>query len=471
MYAFGIVDEWSERLFIARDPLGIKPLYYKNIDNGIVFASEIRALYASGDVRFTPAWENFNEFLIFGSVAGEQTLHEDICELPGGHWATWRRNEWDMQRFWYPIREQESELGGTDSPSLELAVEVKSAIQNWTVSDVGIGAFLSGGLDSGVVAATAADYIDGLRTFTISMPNYDVADERQAAALVAKQIGSEHANVVAGLEYKNTATTLAQLSHSLDNPLHDSNSLTLHMLCDAVRQESDLRVLLTGDGADELFAGYERHTEIAEAYRLNSNPEIINLANNWMTIDRMKLFSESHEIMNTTRIELAHNLRGDTALRKVLEFDQLCFLPPYLSRMDNISMNFGMEIRPALLDHKLVEYVNTIGSECLVQKTDAGNITKYPLRQVASQLLPNNIAWNKKKVQFSLPSAQMFDPGGPLYTLALEVLNKDCSLEHIYDSTGVRGLLQTHGSRSKSLDHSNTLFRLLALELWLESMT
>jgi asparagine synthase (glutamine-hydrolysing) len=470
MYAFAIIDELSESLFIARDPLGIKPLYYKFIEDGIVFASEIRALYASGEVKFEPAWENINEFLIFGSVAGEQTLHKDIYELPGGHWARWQRDKWDMQRFWYPIREENTELGDTDAACTELAVEVERAIQNWTVSDVGLGVFLSGGLDSGVVAAVAANHIQGLRSFTISMPNYDVADERQVATLVAKRIGSEHTNVVVGLEYQNTANTLTELANLQDHPLHDSNSLTLYMLCYAVRQKSDLRVILTGDGADELFAGYRRHAEIAESYRLSRNPEIINLANNWMTIERMKLFAESDKIANTTRLDLAHALRGDTALRKVLEFDQLCFLPPYLRRMDCISMGFGMEMRPALLDHKLVEYANAIASDQLVGKADEGNITKYPLRQVASQLLPSNVAWNKKKVQFSLPSSQMFDRGGPLHTLARETFSDGCFLEHIYDPIGIRELLQSHSSQSESSDHSNTLFRLLALELWLDSM-
>ncbi len=470
MYAFAIIDGWSETLFIARDPLGIKPLYYKFIDDGIAFASEIGALYASDEIKFEPAWENVNEFLIFGSVAGEQTLHKGIYELPGGHWARWQREKWDIHRYWYPIDEEHPELEETDSARTELAFEIEKAIQNWTVSDVGIGVFLSGGLDSGVVAAVAANHIQGLRSFTISMPDYDVADERRVATLVAKRIRSEHVNVVVGIEYQNTANTLTELANSQDHPLHDSNSLTLHMLCYAVRQESDLRVILTGDGADELFAGYGRHTEIAESYRLSGNPEVINLANNWMTINRMKLFAESDYIANTTRLDLVHGLRGNTALRKVLEFDQLCFLPPYLRRMDCISMGFGMEMRPALLDHKLVEYANAIASDQLVLKAEVGDITKYPLRQVANQLLPKKVVWNRHKIQFSLPSAQMFDPSGPLHTLASEMLNNGCQLEHIYDPAGIRELLQSHSSQSVSSDHSNTLFRLLALELWLNSM-
>lgn len=471
MYAVAIVDSWTGDLFLGRDPLGIKPLYFSQYDGSIIFASEIRAFYASGDIQFTPAWEHVNEFVIFGSVAGSPTLHAQIDELPGGHWALWSGGRLDIERFWYPVAEDGSRNLIGDSAVSELSVEVERAILEWTVSDVDIGIFLSGGIDSGLVATVASQTVERLSSFTAWIPGYAVPDERIRSRNISETINSTHMDVSCVFDYRNAADILGSVVDSNDAPAHDSNSLTYYLLCETVRQESDIKVILTGDGSDECFAGYARHNEIASRFSRHGDPNIIQLGNNWLTVDRMSLFAETTEVYNSTRENIVTSLRNDNPLHMVLEYDQLCFLPPYLRRMDHIAMEFGIETRPPLLDHRLVELTHLIPSGMLTKLVSDNEFSKYIFRQVSESWLPSEIVWKPEKFQFALPVSRMFDVGGCLHNLVRDILGSNCILSQIYRPQGIQELLRKHYSGQNGCDHSNTLFRLLNLEIWLQAMT
>ena len=469
MYAFAIYSEKTNTLFCARDPLGIKPLFTTQIDGGVAFASEIRALYAGGEINFRPADQNFVEFLVYGDVSGSGTLHKGIDELPAGHCAHFHDETWTVERFWYPsssaaiANRSESVLVG------ELSERIETTVKNWTVSDVPIAAFLSGGVDSGLVSTFAASQLMDLTLLTAYFPEYDYPDERRLAAMVAEQTQSTHIEMA--VHSDAIGESLTELVEVFGDPLHDSNSMTYMFLCRALREASDAKVVLTGDGADELFAGYVRHHQIATAYTQSPDPELIMLAKNKIAFERLQLFCSDLEIVNQTREEAARGLRSSDPLGKVLEMDQLFFLPAYLRRQDHIAMQFGLEARPPFLDHHLVEYINALPTKSFYRYRDGVHWRKYLLRCVAERHLPKRLVWNPVEVQFSLPADRMFDEGGPLRSLALDLLTKDAKLGNWYVPAGMLELLDRHDSTTQATNHTNTLFRLLTLEIWLRSMS
>ncbi|MBL4700551.1 MAG: asparagine synthase (glutamine-hydrolyzing) [Phycisphaeraceae bacterium] len=187
MFAFAIWDARDNSLFLARDHMGVKPLYFFEGDNEVGFSSEICALHDSGLVPFEANHKTFNEFLIFGVVAGQSTIHKSISELPAGHAAFFKNGVLKVHRYWYPAPEEFRADLTLDDAVDQLDSLISETMREWTISDVPVGALVSGGLDSTLVSYLSARDLDRLDMFTVFFPDHSTEiDERHLAALAAK---------------------------------------------------------------------------------------------------------------------------------------------------------------------------------------------------------------------------------------------------------------------------------------------
>ena len=262
MFALALWDAPRERLLLARDRLGKKPLVWTRLEDGtLAFASELKALLALPGVRAEPDLAALDAYLALQYVPGERTGLKGVQRLPPGHLLVAEGGEVHVERYWRPGIEDEQLR---DEEWLERVREtVAQAVRKRLVADVPLGALLSGGIDSAVVVALMAQAsAEPVRTFTVGFA--DAAyDERPYARAVAERWGTRHTEVL--LE-PDAAATLPRLAEAFDEPLGDEAALPLFLICEAARRE--VTVALVGDGGDESFAGYERYAAMGLAERV-----------------------------------------------------------------------------------------------------------------------------------------------------------------------------------------------------------
>jgi len=459
MFAFAIFNVDTGEIFAARDRFGIKPFYYTIINDLFIFSSEIRPIYKTGLVPFEPNPEHFNEFLIFGYIAGEETLHHHVKELNPAHYLTLKTDNLNIQKYWYPF-----ESGGSISDSIEeiipqLECHIQKAVRLWTAGDVEVASFLSGGIDSSIISKLASDIFPSFQTITASFPKNSEIDELNLATHLIKQI--QGSSRIIPFDDAYLLDNLERLANHLDDPIMTPGDYTLMGLCEGLRSQSNLKVVLCGEGGDELFGGYDRYKLIPEKYSQSKDDNILLYAMNKIAISRLRLFSESTKISNPYRQKLVKNLQSENPLSKMLELDQLTYLTTRLQSQDRIGMMFGFEIRPPFLEHVLTEYVNKLPNDLKIR--DGYN--KWILRKIASNHIPKKVAWEKAKKGLPSDALRMFNHG-KLKTKFSQLISPQSKIASYYSVKGMHKLLKNHSIQE---NHSNTLFRLLSLELWLNS--
>ena len=461
MFAFAIYDTVDRVLFAARDRFGIKPFAYFHLGDLFGFSSEPKAFYHAGLLRFSPRTEHFNEFLVFGYMAGPETLHQSISELKAGHWLEMRDGKVRVERYWYPFGGEPRHEASADDVVPELQHKLSDAIHLWMTADVEVAAALSGGLDSSLASAVASQYALSLRTFSAWFPDHADIDERAHVKMMADRLPGR--NVLIPISSNALFSNLQRLIDHCDHPIHDPNFYTLMALCDEIREQSEIKVVICGDGADELFGGYERHATVPKVYRESGNPDTLVFARNVVALPRLKRFAKDIGIASRYRWKLAAELRAPDAVNKALELDQLTFLTSYLYRQDVIGMTVGLEFRTTYLEHDLTRFVNSLSGD---MKIHAG-CHKWILRKAAEKWLPGETAWRVGKVPLTYPVANML-VHGPLREQFDSLFKNDACLAAVYDVAGIRDLVGEHQPEA-GRDHSNTLWRLMVLEMWLRS--
>ncbi|HEY9164074.1 MAG TPA: asparagine synthetase B family protein, partial [Magnetovibrio sp.] len=401
--------------------------------------------------------------------AGRSTVHDKIFELPAGHAALFKNGALQVHRYWYPASgEFRNDLSLEDATD-QLDSLICETMREWTISDVPVGALVSGGLDSTLVSYLSARDLDRLDMFTVFFPDHSAeVDERHLAVLAAKAAQREHIEVPFYDNY--IPGNLERLIAHFDEPLQDTNSLTFMGLSEYIQQNSDVKAVITGEGSDEMFGGYQRHRIIADEYEKTGDPSVLMYAMNKVALPRLELFAETTAFDNPERLAIVENLISKDAVGMGLELDQICFLPGYLQRVDQIGMMFGLEMRPPLLDHRLVRFANALPKRLRMhQEPDGHHWHKYLVRKVAERYMPDKIVWNREKYQFMIPAARMLYDG-PLRTMFLDLFTQDCELSSHYDIKGILKLLDMHRPITEGGDdHSNTLGRLLSMEIWLRA--
>jgi asparagine synthase (glutamine-hydrolysing) len=501
MFAFALWDNARRRLMLVRDRLGIKPLYYAETSDGLVFASEIKAILASGLVPTALADGALSEYLAFGYLAGEGTMFRGIRKLPPGHTLSWEDGRarvapyWEL-RFVPAIRTPEPELVHTFSDLFQQSVKLR------LMSDVPLGVFLSGGLDSSAIAAVTSCLIsDPLKTFSVGFESRYYS-EFSYARDVARLVGADHHEVV--LTSDAFANALPRLVWHEDEPLWGTASVALYFVSELAAR--DVKVVLTCEGSDELFAGYDRYWMTAlNARALRLYGLLPRAGRNLL---RKGLFSDvvperirrafSHTFLHADTIpeslildnwfglfspEWQRQLAGpalardlDTAdvymsrrdvfdhapaadiVDRFLYLDIKTSLVELLMKQDQMSMAASIESRVPFLDHKLVEFAATLPDRW---KLD-GWTTKRVLRESMKGLLPDSIL-NRPKMGFPVPFAHWTRGGWNV--VAREVLLDRRSRERgLIDPQAVDRLLAHHATgRTEGGDR---IWSLLNLELW-----
>ncbi len=429
MFAFAIYDKVKKSLFLARDAMGIKPLFYYSDENNFVFASEIKAIKELKTIRsrLTVNQNAISDFLQLGYIPGSATIYNEIKKVPQGHFLEIQPDfQLELQPWWELDEQIETEIC-TDEMAATKRLEklLENSVKSRLVADVTVGSFLSGGTDSSLVSSIANKFTEKpLKTFTIGFENKQF-DESVHASKVAKAIDSDHSEWI--LNEKMAMDLLPEIISTYDEPFADSSAIPTMLVSKLAREE--VKVVLTGDGGDELFHGYGSYTW---AERLGSNAKR-SLAQ--VTSGAMRRLGNSRvkrigELMNTKGSELRSHIfsqeqyffsqqeienlvvsqkKGnileyeDPALKRKLSdaeyqafFDLKYYLPDdLLVKVDRATMKYGLEARVPLLDKKLVRFA--LNLDPALKKKE-----KYLLKQVLYQHLPESL-FDRPKWGFGVP--------------------------------------------------------------------
>lgn len=501
MFAFAIWDAAARTLFCARDRLGKKPFYYFLTDRLFLFASEIKALLEHPAVSAQLEETGLSEYLAFGYLSGEQTLFRGIRKLLPGHRLTLQvgddgRIRSRLERYWDPPVPAPARQ--TEEPALvaECRRRLEETVRMRLMSDVPLGMFLSGGIDSSAIAALMRGMVPGpIETFSVGYEERKFS-ELGFARQVAEHIGSRHREVVVGM--RDFFNALPRLVWHEDEPLTWPSSVSLYFVSRLAAQH--VKVVLTGEGGDELFAGYARYAHhlfnqrwlpyyrrLPEAFRAGLRRRIATtslLSAHWrrklqhtflgladdlpsLLLDNFYCAFSGPALASLLRgapvAPYDHYLRhwqacaGAHPLQRLLYADQKTYLVELLMKQDQMSMACSIESRVPLLDHTLVEFAAQLPPEMKLR--GAG---KYILKKAVEDLLPRHIIY-RRKMGFPTPLRQWLkDPRGrPLYAL-LE--DPDGLLGRYLDRTALKEMIRQHLAGQH--DWTDRIWRLLNLQIW-----
>jgi asparagine synthase (glutamine-hydrolysing) len=478
MFAFAVWDGRRRRMVLARDRLGVKPLYYHRHPRGrVLFASESKALFVDAAVPRALNAERLAEYLSFRSVAGEETLFAGVLELQPGTLMVLEGESLRQHRYWTPeVAPAPADAGARVEMGRRL---ISEAVRVRLVSDVPLGTITSGGLDSSLVSVLAAAATEApIDTFCVGFadPAYD---ERPFAREVAARIGSRHHEVEVSAE--DIDRELDRLTWAHDEPLTHPNSIPMHLIFRHAKEAQRVTVLLSGEGADEVFGGYEWYPVVHRCGWLRRVPMLGTIANSLpgrraATLRKILLPDYPLAANAATApavIERFGVRSGDPlASRRPLwpadapgtadglfVYDQRTYLPPLLQRQDRMSMAAGVEARVPFLDHFLVEWANALGADA---KIPDGR-RKRLLKEIAAPALPASVV-NRQKVGFAMPIGNWLRTGGPLAHRVAALGRADAFVRGLVRPAALDDAVAAHNRREA--DHTDILWSLIALESW-----
>lgn len=440
MFSLALYDRERSLILLARDPIGKKPLYYSHAAGFVAFASEIKGLSGLPGIGADLDAAAVNEYFSAGYIGGQRTVFQAISQLPAGHMAIFSLpvgTAPSLTRYWRLPVADVTQPGSENELLDELDVLLTDAVRIRMRSDVPLGAFLSGGLDSSLVVALASRISPvPLRTFTISFPGTS-SDEANHAARIANHFGTRHTVYEVGEEM---LSCFPGLMSQLDQPFADSSLIPMHFVCREARR--DVTVALSGDGGDELFGGYGHYDAFAWENHIRQNwPRSLRKLlgqcalplperHRTRTLKRL-IFDDPYESMGayasrffnfSEREKLLRGLvRADSApereflsrflpnvdwLQNICQADfQNYMVDDILVKVDRMSMLNSLEVRSPLLDHRIAEFAFSRVPSCLKRK---GVVKKYLVKQLARRYLPADFAFERKH-GFGVPLGQWFD--------------------------------------------------------------
>jgi len=503
MFAFAIWDQHKQELFIARDRLGVKPLYYVHAEDGsLYFASEIKALLEARAVKPELNFECFSDYLANHATSGEETLFVGVRRLLPGHTLTWRDGEVIIRKYWDVSFEKRASEGLSDRDYIaEWGALFRQSVQLRLMADVPLGMFLSGGIDSSAIAAVMSTLVDEpIKTFSVAFAERE-ANELEYARLVARTFKTDHHEVVISPEQFFDA--LPNLIWHEDEPLAHPSSVALYFVSHLASQH--VKVVLTGEGSDELMAGYARYRKtilnlaLGEHYhrmvpsglrkvvrnqlagamksRLRSklSRTFLNLPPDIESIyfDNFAVFSRSmqRQLLTAATIERMDGIDpyggvqealkqtdAQSLLDRLLYADIKTYLHELLMKQDQMSMAASVESRVPFLDHKLVEFTSSLPERLKLRRWT----TKYVLRQSMKGVLPATIL-DRAKMGFPVPVGSWFR--GAYRSVLDEYLLSSRAIERgIFNREFVRTLVEQH--QRGEANHSERLWSLVNLEMW-----
>ena len=494
MFAFALWDARQQRLLLARDRLGIKPLYYSIVDGRLAFASELKALLQLPDIDGRLNWEAVSRLFTFLTSPHDESVIAGVHKLPPGHVLIAEPGKGvRLQRYWdvvFAPQHGRSEAWWTE----RLREVLEESVRLHLVSDVPVGAFLSGGIDSSSVVVTMARLkADPIKTFSIGFREADYS-ELESARLVARQAGTDHHELIVE---PDVVTMLEDIVGYLDEPFGDPSAIPTYMVSRLAA--GHVKVVLSGDGGDELFAGYDRYVVEARERRVPlpmPGRRLLGLAARLMPdgmrgrnaarhfsldgieryLDASTLFRRDDQRRLFRPEVFAHlaaydpwreerqylDRAGGDWLTALQYLDLKSYLPlDILTKVDRMSMAHSLETRVPLLDHKVVEFAGTIPSDLKLRN----GTTKYIFKQALRGLLPDEIL-DRPKQGFAVPVAEWFR--GQLSGFVREVLLSDTARRRgLFDADYIERLLARHQGGRPMGWH---LWTLVSFELWCQKV-
>lgn len=440
-FAFAVWDNEQQELFIARDRYGEKPLYFSRQPGTFYFASEIKGLLAMGVPKMLDH-VTLSLYLHLNYVPpGNWSMLKDVQPLAPGTFMRIGTNLQPAHTTWYTLPDNENNVQYTDAKTT-LAALTEAAVQRRLVSDVPLGAFLSGGVDSSIVAALAAKHTSKLHTFSIGFADEPLFDETAHARQTARHIGTEH--TVFMLRNADLLEHLEETLDYMDEPFADSSALAVSIL--SCKTRDHITVALSGDGADELFAGYNKHRATWLAMYGGLRSQLVKAGNPlWQMlpasrnsksgnrIRQLRRFAEGmklgtaerywrwagytsgnaaagmllHDTETETAVrkkELLHALQNHTTINSQLHCDmQIVLGGDMLVKVDRMSMCHGLEVRSPFLDHELVDFVMQLPASYKIDATQQKKI----LKETFAALLPAE-TFARRKQGFEVPLLHWF---------------------------------------------------------------
>ena len=485
-FAFAVWDAQAGRLLLARDRYGEKPLYLAEDAKGLYFASEIKALRCvpglAAGVDLAAVWE----YLAYRYVPGPKTLFAGVRKLMPGTLGIWERGRFQETRYWSPPDKKAWSKKPPSGAELEgFMAHLEDAVRLQMVSDVPFGAFLSGGIDSSTVVALMSRHNTKVNTFSVGF-----GDERYSelayAGEVARHFGTAHHEL--HVDPADMIDLLPSLVAYRDAPVSEPSDIPIYML--AREASRSVKMVLTGEGSDEILGGYPKH--VAERFtagwqrvpgfvrhglvaplvralpygfrRAKTAIATLNIEDRderyarWFgALDRTE--RDRLSILRMNGVSKKEMNENNSALRSILYFDQTSWLPDnLLERGDRMTMAASIEARVPFLDHRLAEYVSGLPDEYRVR----GLRTKWILREAARKLLPRRIL-ERPKVGFRVPVNEWFR--GPMRGfLSDHLLSAGSITRRYYDPPVLDRVVSEHLSGRQN--HEKLLWTLLNLEIW-----
>ena len=505
MFAFAIWDQRKQQLFIARDRLGVKPLYYFLADDGsLFFGSEIKTLFAAAALKPKLNYAALPDYLANHAPSGETTLFEGVKRLLPGHTLVWRDGKIDVRRYWDVSFVKAKDEGYSDDDYVEQWTELfRTSVRLRLMADVPLGMFLSGGIDSSAIAAMMSGMVtEPIKTFSVAFRERE-ANELEYARLVAEKYQTDHHEVVVSPE--DFFAALPKLIWHEDEPLAHPSSVALYFVSELASRS--VKVVLTGEGSDELLAGYARYKKTVFNLAFGARYQSLTPAGIRKTIqsgiEGMPAGSKLRQKLSRTFLALAPDIESiyfdnfavfrramhgdlltretrerigahsdpyaevknlleqtdaESLLDRLLYADIKTYLHELLMKQDQMSMATSLESRVPFLDHKLVEFTASLPERLKLR----GWTTKYILRQSMRDMLPAAIL-KRPKMGFPVPIGAWFR--GPYGYLLDEFVLSSRALERgIFEPDFVRDLVRRHQSGGEN--HDERLWALVNFEMW-----
>lgn len=509
MFAFAIWDERKRELFIARDRIGVKPLYYVHAPDGsLYFASEIKALFAAHAVKPEINFRALPDYLANHGTSAEETLFADVKRLLPGHHLLWRDGRVRIEEYW-DLHYTDAEVDGrqdrrSDADYIAEWDELfRTSVRLRLMADVPLGMFLSGGIDSSAIAAVMSGMVnEPIKTFSVAFKERE-ANELEYARMAAAAFKTDHHEIIVSPEQFFEA--LPKLVWHEDEPLAHPSSVALFFVSQLASRH--VKVVLTGEGSDEMLGGYERYYKTI--YNMALGPHYHSLTSTSLRrvvsrrIESLPVDSRArHKLSRTflclepdieslyfdnfavfTRAMQQELLTAETKervgvidpyadmrryfestdagslLNRMLYADVKTYLQELLMKQDQMSMAASIESRVPFLDHKLVEYTARLPERLKVRR---GWTTKYILRESMKHVLPEPIL-SRKKMGFPVPVGAWFR--GPYRHIIDEyVLGARAASRELFDQDYVRRIAARHQAGE---NHTERLWALVNFEIWL----
>ncbi|MBI2671932.1 asparagine synthase (glutamine-hydrolyzing) [Candidatus Woesearchaeota archaeon] len=494
MFAFCIYDKNENKLIIGRDRAGKKPLYYLNNPNRFLFASELKALLCDEELKKEINQEALYHYLTYGYVPTPLSILKGIKKLEPGHYLVLKDKQITIEKYWDI---NYNEIKGTEDYFKKRVYEIlKDSVKARLVSDVPLGALLSGGIDSSTIVGLMSQLTDNVKTFSVGFNEKDF-DELKYARIVSEKFNTDHKEFIVNADL---IKDIPMIAWHLDEPFVDPSALPTYYVSKIARQH--VKVVLSGDGGDELFAGYTRYEpwaqdkalkyysvvpgflrkgfgsffgslqnktgnpfyrkakKVSDLSSLNKEEQWLSKLNLFNENEKKELYINKHELTDSYKVLDFHfkNCNSGNILNRKLYADFKTFLlDDGLHKVDRMSSAVSLEVRSPFLDHYVIDFASSIPASLKIKK----GIKKYILKKAVSDLLPKEIM-EREKQGFDVPIKYWIK--SELKNLVNTNLIKDIKTRNYFSSEYVKKIINEHNEGKR--DNSRRVWALLMFELW-----